>query len=421
MRWVLNVTDSGPSPLRFVALAHQSGASGCEHTIENPRSRVDVSGVLNYSGHSAGQTSFSFDPKHYSCGRVQVDVSIFDAQGRETLIIGMVVDYRTACAPPPPPPPSSPLLCVPGGQTANAHQVVNLSATGGTGVYEWSSLGAPARGAGATFATAFGSAGTYSVVVTSGNATAACVVDVTVPPPPPPVVQEVYCSPATRSVSVNEVARLSASGGNGQFSWSGGGAPATGTTATFDTAFASAGTYPVTVTSGGATATCHVTVATPPPPPPPALVCSPERSSVLPNQAVTLNAHGGTGTYAWSGGGSPAGGSGASFTTAFGSAGTHTVTVTSGNATAACAVTVTPPPVTELYCGPQTQTVGINQRVTALAQGGDGTYVWTIDIEGGSPSTGTGPSFTTQFSAKGVYNLYVHSAGQRSKCRVIVD
>ncbi|MBM3770209.1 MAG: hypothetical protein FJW27_02790 [Acidimicrobiia bacterium] len=70
MRWVLNMIDAGPSPLRFVALSHHSGALGCGHTVENPRARVDIVGALNYAKHAAGQTTFAFEPRNYNCGRV---------------------------------------------------------------------------------------------------------------------------------------------------------------------------------------------------------------------------------------------------------------------------------------------------------------------------------------------------------------
>lgn len=423
LRWVLNITDAGPSPVRFVALAHQAGVPGCEHTIENPRSRVDISGVLNYGAHTAGQTSFSFDPRHYSCGRVQVDVSIFDAQGHETLVVGMVVDYKTTCAPPPPPPPVSQLLCTPGGQTAAVNQTVNLSATGGTGTYEWSSLGTATRGTSATFSTAFPTHGSYSVVVTSGNATATCVVEVVAPPPPPPVASDVFCAPANLSVEVNQIARLTATGGNGSFSWGGGGSPATGTSAAFETAFASAGTYPVTVTSGSTTATCHVTVRNPPPPPPPVLVCTAPSQSVLVNHTATFNATGGTGTYAWSGGGTPVGGNGASFTTAFATAGRHTVTVSSGDASATCSVLVTePPPPPPLVCDPEIITVRLKDggSVTTRATGGTGSYTWHIGTET-SQTSGTGSTFTTRFELVGSYRIYVRSGDQVGKCKVYVE
>ena len=97
MEWVLNVTDAGPSHLRFVAMAFQDEQPGCAPTTKNGRGRLDMSGVTDYTPHSSGQTRFKFNPKTDVpvdfCGRVQLDVSIFDATGKEILIVGVVVDY----------------------------------------------------------------------------------------------------------------------------------------------------------------------------------------------------------------------------------------------------------------------------------------------------------------------------------------
>lgn len=113
LRWVLDMADAGPSHLRFIALTHQDPDPNCEKTLREPRPRMTVEGVDNYTPHSRGQTIFGFDPKLYDCGRVQADVSIFDASGKEILIIAMMVKYPKKCEappppPPPPPPPSSP-------------------------------------------------------------------------------------------------------------------------------------------------------------------------------------------------------------------------------------------------------------------------------------------------------------------------
>jgi hypothetical protein len=62
MQWVLNVTDAGPRALHLIALAHQDDTPGCEATAKNPRARVAMSGVTDYTPHSVGQTTFTFDP-----------------------------------------------------------------------------------------------------------------------------------------------------------------------------------------------------------------------------------------------------------------------------------------------------------------------------------------------------------------------
>lgn len=170
MEWTLTMTDAGPSPLRFVALAHQDPSPGCEATAKNPRPRVGVTGTAEYVPHASGQTAFTFDPTTYACGRVQVDVSIFDATGREILILGVVIDYGRRCDPP--------LLCAPAFGSAPLNQPYAFRASGGTGQYSWSTIpsagAVPPSGAGATFTQRYAVDGVYVATVRSGDQTASC-------------------------------------------------------------------------------------------------------------------------------------------------------------------------------------------------------------------------------------------------------
>lgn len=170
MQWRLTVTDAGPSPLRFVALAHHDEIPGCNPTEKNPRPRITVSGTKEYAPHTSGQTAFTFDPRLYACGRVQVDVSIFDATGRETLMLGTVVDYGTPCDPP--------LACAPAFGSAPLNQPYAFRATGGTGHYTWSTVPAsgavPPTGTGAAFRQSYSVDGVYVATVRSGQQTATC-------------------------------------------------------------------------------------------------------------------------------------------------------------------------------------------------------------------------------------------------------
>lgn len=125
LQWVLNMTDSGPRHLRFVALAHHDDQPGCDPTVRNPRTRIQLSGTTDYAPHTSGQTIMTFDPKMYNCGRVQVDVSIFDAQGNEILIVVLVLNYGSICSPPP-----NSLNCVPPSQTSAVGLPVSFTATG---------------------------------------------------------------------------------------------------------------------------------------------------------------------------------------------------------------------------------------------------------------------------------------------------
>lgn len=170
MQWVLAVSDAGASPLRFVALAHQDDTPGCEPTARNPRPRIQVAGTTSYAPRAAGQTTFTFDPTVYSCGRVQLDVSIFDATGRETLVLGTMVDYGVSCDPP--------LLCAPAFGSALLNVPYAFTATGGNGRYAWSTVPAagvsPSRGDGSTFLQTYTVDGVYLTTVTSGQQSATC-------------------------------------------------------------------------------------------------------------------------------------------------------------------------------------------------------------------------------------------------------
>lgn len=480
MQWILNVTDAGPRHLRFVALAHQDDTPGCDATTKNPRARLDVTGVTDYTPHSSGQTVFTFNPRMYNCGRVQVDVSIFDAAGNEILLIVAVLNYGTQCEPQ--------LVCTPPSGTTPLGLPYTFTATGGNGTYTWSTVpasgGTPASGSGATFTQTYSVDGTYVATVRSGTQTASCTVVAGSGEIP-----DVECRPPTQTVQLNELANVFAVRGNGTYSWSApGGTPSTGSGANFSTLYASPGTKTISVTSAGITRSCTVIVppqeficapptqtvnlnqaasvsvvtsapgpftwsapggststgtgtsfstsyATPGTklisvtngtltatcevivPPPPSLVCQPPTQTVNINQTATVTASGGTGVYSWAApGGSTPTGSGGTFSTSYPVAGTNTITVTSGTETATCTVVV-PPPSTPI-CTPPTQTVLVNQTATMGATQGTGTYSWSAP--GGTPSTGTGATFGTAYGAPGTYTVTLTSGGLSSTCQVIV-
>jgi len=104
LRWTLDVRDAGAQALRFIAIASQEGEPGCSPASKNPRDRVRVGGTSTYAPRASGQTTFSYDPSRdfpiEACGRVQVDVSMLDAESHETLLVGVVVDYGRRCEPP---------------------------------------------------------------------------------------------------------------------------------------------------------------------------------------------------------------------------------------------------------------------------------------------------------------------------------
>ena len=156
---------------------------------------------------------------------------------------------------------------------------------------------------------------------------------------------------------------------------------------------------------------------------PTTLTCSPSNQNVDINQSANFSATGGNGTYNWSASigsdhGNPASGTGTNFSTSYSTAGQKTVTVSSGSETVGCSVTVNNPPVTELSCAPQTQTINVGDIAVFSAQGGNGNYNWTSP---GAPSTGVGVNFSSAFSSAGVKTVSVTDGAQTKQCSVTVN
>src|SRR3989344_3556076 len=85
-----------------------------------------------------------------------------------------------------------------------------------------------------------------------------------------------------------------------------------------------------------------------------------------------------------------------------------------------CGVTVTvnPPPVYPV-CDQPPQTVNTGQIVAFTASVGNGTFSWSAPS--GSPSFGSGSSFSTQYSSAGDYTVTVTSDGLPDTCSVTVN
>src|SRR6266568_1821066 len=120
----------------------------------------------------------------------------------------------------------------------------------------------------------------------------------------------------------------------------------------------------------------------------------------------TAAASGGTTAYsfAWTAtGGTPASGTGASFSTTYNVKGTRTVSVivTDANAkTASASATITIAPLTlgVTIAGPTTGSSGTAVTFTATVTGGTTPYSFAWTATGGSPASGTGVSFTTTYT-----------------------
>ena len=164
----------------------------------------------------------------------------------------------------------TPLSCSVGSSSVTTNQAATLTASGGTGVYTWSGTNLNVTNAnGSQFAVSYPTAGTYTVIVTSGLQTATCNVVVV-----PATTGTLICSPAVQNVTLGQTASVSASGGTtGVYTWSSPDLTITNPNGTgFSANYASTGLKTLTVVSGGVAASCAVNVlassGTPTPVPP---------------------------------------------------------------------------------------------------------------------------------------------------------
>jgi hypothetical protein len=155
------------------------------------------------------------------------------------------------------------------------------------------------------------------------------------------------CSVNATSVNTNQAAIITATGGNGSYYWSGPNLNVTNSGGNqFAVSYPDGGTYPITVSSAGQTATCDVNVvgvvSTD------ALSCFPAVQNVLLGQTAAVSATGGNGAYVWS---SPdltiANPNGSGFSADYATTGLQTLTVTSGGLVTTCAINVLSSPVTD--------------------------------------------------------------------------
>ncbi len=150
------------------------------------------------------------------------------------------------------------LTCSVGSSSVVVNQTAILTATGGNGTYFWSGQNLNVtNSAGSQFAVSYPNTGTFQVTVSSAGQSATCSVNVVASVSS----GNLMCSPAIQNVTLGQTANVSASGGNGAYTWSspelriinpnGSG---------FSASFASAGAKTLTVTSAGLVSTCVVNV-----------------------------------------------------------------------------------------------------------------------------------------------------------------
>jgi PKD repeat protein len=311
----------------------------------------------------------------------------------------------------------------PASGTVNQVLAFNAVVNGGTSPYTYSWVavgGSPSSGTLASFSTSFAVKGTYTVNVTVTDHNGAVA----------RAFQREIISPLALTVSINgpTVGNVNTaysftsnvSGGTSPYSYAwavAGGNPASTTAASFTTTFAVKGTYNITLTvtdQNGKTAPAfHIFIITGS-----TLVASisgPTSGSVNSLLSFTSTVSGGTSpyTYAWTAtGGNPASGTASTFSTTYAVKGTYTVSLTvtdhnGASATASQMLNISPSPLTASISGPAASTVGSTLSFTSTVSGGTTPYSYSWTVTGGSPASGTAASFSTSFSTKGTYILYL--------------
>ena len=323
---------------------------------------------------------------------------------------------------------------------------------------------------GTTILTNTGTASADNVGAVSDQAT----VSVTITAPP-----TLVCDPSNQTVSQNQNASFSATGGTGTYAWSAtGGNPSSGSGASFITKYATAGTKTVTVTSGTQSDSCTVSVLVTEYPDlsitkrvrnltqssseAVSVSAAPSdtvefiiritntgiapavdtiASDTLPSRLAYVNGSttvdGAVFNNGITGGGINIGivtpsqtriikfrasvadenqfNVGTTTLINYGFASADGVAQVSDNASVN--VIKSAPP--ELICSPSSQTIIVNQNASFSATGGTGTYAWSAT--GGNPSSGSGAAFSTLYTTTGTKTAMVSSGTQTKSCTVVVN
>lgn len=155
---------------------------------------------------------------------------------------------------------TGPLSCTTNTPTVTANQTAVFTAMGGNGSYTWSGDNLNVTNpTGSQFSVSYPATGTYTIHVMSGGQFAGCAL--TVVSGAAPSNNGLACTPASQTVSLGQTAHVSASGGDGTYTWSAPGLTINNPYGTgFDANFATGGVKTITVSSGNSTASCLVNV-----------------------------------------------------------------------------------------------------------------------------------------------------------------
>ncbi|MEM3454484.1 MAG: PKD domain-containing protein [Thermoproteota archaeon] len=355
---------------------------------------------------STGNSS-SITTRWSNAGTYLITLTVTDSQGKVatanlTVIISAIINSLN--------------VSISGNVSAclNTPVVFTANVSGGTPpyTYSWSGGGTPSTGTGNSFTTQWSTTGSktisLSVTDSSGNNRTATL-NVSVSSPSVSI-----SGPTSGTVNTNYTYTASISGGTPPYtySWSGGGNPPTGNSASFTTQWSTVGTKTISLTvtdSTGCSSTAQISVNIQSD-----IVVSISGSSfvcALNNYTYTASVSGGTPpyTYSWSvPDGTPSTGTNSSITTQWSTGGITTVSVTvtdSTGKTASANMSVTVTRVNVSISGPTTVTQNTNYTYTASVSGGTPPYTYSWSTTGGTPSTGTNSSFTTQWSTVGTKTI----------------
>jgi len=150
------------------------------------------------------------------------------------------------------------LSCSVGTSSVGVGQPAILTASGGTGTYFWAGDNLTVtNSAGTQFSVSYPNAGSYLITVMSGTQTANCVVNVSGSVP----TGTLSCLPLTQNVTLGQSIAVSATGGNGSYTWSSPELRVINPNGSgFSANYASVGLKTLTVTSAGSVATCTINV-----------------------------------------------------------------------------------------------------------------------------------------------------------------
>src|SRR2546425_7530379 len=314
-----------------------------------------------------------------------------------------------------------------GAATAGKPVTCTAAPTGGTTPYTitWRSTGTPATGTGTSYTTTFATKGTFSVTLNVTDANLKFTVQtISVTVAGQPIVDNGSCGVATAGKPVTCTAAPTGGTTPYTITWRSTGTPATGTGTSYTTTFATKGTFSVTLNVTDANLkftvqTISVTVAGQP------IVDNGSCGVATAGKPVTCTAAptGGTTPYtiAWRSTGTPATGTGTSYTTTFATKGTFSVTlnVTDANrkfTVQTISVSVAGQPIVDNgSCGAATA----GKPVTCTASPTGGTTPYTITWRStGTPATGTGASYTTTFATKGTFSVTLNVTDANRKFTV---